>query len=299
MTDAPTQALDPGFERVACGYCGSSETTLYAQLEDWLCGLPGHFTMVRCTQCGVLRLNPRPDRDTIGRYYLDDYKPFADTLSIPSALENRIRAWSLAYGLRRRVRVTARHQPTGRLLDVGCATGLFLDAAQRYGRWEVQGVEPSPSAATFGRERLELDIVQGAFADADLDEASFNVVTMWDVLEHLHDPVAAVQKASRLLQPGGILIVRVPHLESIGARIFGRYWAGLDAPRHLHVFPRQVLTEMMRQADLHPLAWQCWGSYHIFALSLEFWLRSRRSALLHEPPWQQVLLSFPMRLLAL
>jgi SAM-dependent methyltransferase len=205
----------------------------------------------------------------------------------------------MEYGLRRRVRTVSRHQPEGLLLDVGCATGLFLDAAQRYGQWEVRGIEPSLSAAEFGRQQLGLDIVQGTFADVDLEDTTFDVITMWDVLEHLHHPVTALQKASRLLRPGGLLVVRVPHLESIDARVFGRYWAGLDAPRHLHVFPRNVLGDMMRDADLDPLEWQCWGSYHVFALSLQFWLRSRTDQLARGLPWQRALLSFPLRLLTL
>jgi SAM-dependent methyltransferase len=294
-----SERLRLGFERVACGYCGSSESKPYAELEDWFCGLPGHFTMVRCAQCGLLRLNPRPDSDTIGRYYLEAYKPFIDSRSTPSTLNNRLRAWALEYGLRRRVRMVSRNQPEGRLLDVGCATGLFLDAVRRHGPWQVQGIEPSPSAAEFGRRELGLDIVQVTFAGAEFDDASFDVITMWDVLEHLHDPTAALHKAARLLRPGGVLVLRVPHLESIGARLFGRYWAGLDAPRHLYVYPRDVLDDMMQDAGLHPLEWECWGGYHIFVLSLQFWLRSHRDKLTQGLTGERVLLSLPVRLLAL
>jgi SAM-dependent methyltransferase len=299
VNETPDEAQPAGFEHAACGYCGSQEATRYAELEDWLCGMQGRFTMVRCARCGVLRLNPRPDRDTVGRYYLEDYKPFADGRSTPWSVSNRIRAWSLEYGLRRRVRMVSRHRPEGRLLDVGCATGLFLDAARRHGPWQVEGVEPSPSAAAHGRRELGLEIRQDTFADADFDAGSFDVITMWDVLEHLHNPRAAVQKAAQLLRPGGALVVRIPHLESLGARLFGRYWAGLDAPRHLHIFPRHVLGELMHQAGLDPSEWQCWGSHHIFALSLQFWLRARTGRGGGALPWEGVLASLPVRALAL
>jgi SAM-dependent methyltransferase len=193
----------------------------------------------------------------------------------------------------------ARFQPGGKLLDVGCASGLFLDAARREGRWQVQGIEPNPRAVAFGRHRRGLDIRQGIFADVDFGGNSFDVITMWDVLEHLHHPTDALQKAARLLRKEGILVVRVPHLESFGARLFSRHWAGLDAPRHLHVFPRDVLADMMRQANLLPIDWQCWGSYHIFALSLQFWLKSRQSGLAQSRLWQRLLGSLPLRLLTL
>lgn len=290
--------LRAGFEHAICDYCGSAEARLYAELEDWLCGLPGSFRMVRCIDCGLLRLDPRPDRETITRYYPDGYKPFADTLPSPAARRNRLHNWSVEYGLRRRVRMVTRFQPEGELLDVGCGTGLFLDAARRRGRWRVRGIEPNADAAVFGNHQRDLPIQQGTLADSDLNENSFDVITMWDVLEHLHNPAAALEKVARLLRRRGVLIVRVPHLESIDARIFGRYWAGLDAPRHLYVFPRGVLTDMMRQAHLQPVEWQCWGGYHIFALSVQFSLRSRARELGRSQLWHRILLSLPIRLLA-
>ncbi len=79
--------------------------------------------------------------------------------------------------------------------------------------------EPSASAAEFGRQQLGLDIHQGTLADAPVDDASFDVITMWDVLEHLHDPVDAIQRVAAMPRPGGMFIIRVPHLESLDARV--------------------------------------------------------------------------------
>jgi SAM-dependent methyltransferase len=287
------------FEYVSCCNCGSDNADIYADhLEDWLCGLDGQFTLVKCRQCGLIRQNPRPGPRIIERYYPEQYKPFADTRFDPSLLSS-LQKWTIEYGLRRRVRTVARHQPTGRLLDVGCATGQFLAAAQRYGHWQVQGVEPSVSAAKFGRQKLGLDIRLGSLADAEFADATFDIVTMWDVLEHLHDPVAAAREVARILRPGGICIARAPHLEGIDARVFGRYWAGLDAPRHLHLFPRRILQSILARAGFTCLEQRCWGSYHVSVLSLQFWLKAhgvqtRRSLFI-----QRFLLSFPVRLLAL
>ncbi len=293
------EALPAGFESVVCDHCGSSESLLYAELRDWLCGLPGVFRMVRCVHCGLLRLDPRPDSATIGRYYPTAYEPFANPSTPRGGIIHRLQDWSLEYGLRRRVRLVARFQADGELLDVGCATGLFLAAARRLGRWEVQGVEPNNNAAQLGRRQLGLDIKRATFADADFGSRSFDVITMWDVLEHLHHPTAALEKASQLLRDEGVLLARVPHLEGIGARLFGRYWAGLDAPRHLHVFPRNVLTDMLLKVGLVPLSWQCWGSYHIFALSVQFWLQARAGRVVRNLPWRAMSRSFPVRILTL
>lgn len=289
-------ALPSGFECAVCDNCGSSESLPFAVLRDWLCGLPGTFQMVRCVHCGLLRLDPRPDAATIGMYYPNAYEPFANPSSPQGGSIQRFQDWSLEYGLRRRVRLVARFQADGELLDVGCATGLFLDAARRLGGWDVQGVEPNKNAAQFGRRQLGLDIKRGTFAEADFGRRRFDVITMWDVLEHLRHPTAALEKATQLLKEEGVLFARVPHLEGIGARLFGRYWAGLDAPRHLHVFPRDVLTEMLSNVSLVPLSWQCWGSYHISALSMQFWLQDRASSVMRNLPWRALSRSMPVRI---
>ena len=263
------------FEYTQCAYCGHGETEPYALLQDWLCGSSGDFAMVRCTKCGLLRQNPRPTRRIIGRYYPEEYKPFADTRIEDVSFTVRIARMSAEYGLRRRVRLVARHQPDGRLLEIGCATGLFLDAAQRLDDWQVQGIEPSAATAEYARQKYGLDVITSSYEDTHLESQSYDIVTMWDVLEHLHEPVAAVQDVARILKPSGVFVIKVPHLESLAARFFGRYWAGLDAPRHLYVFPRPLLEGVLQQAGFEILESQCWGGYHIFALSLQFWLRSR------------------------
>jgi SAM-dependent methyltransferase len=283
------------FEHMPCPYCGQMEAEHYADLEDWLCGLPGQFTLVRCTECGLIRQNPRPTEETIGAYYPSDYKPFLD--SRVSARSASVRSWLLAYGLRRRTRFVLRHQPQGRLLDVGCATGLFLDAVRSLGQWHVQGVELSPDEAAFGREHFGLEIATGSFSHFAARPGTFDVITMWDVLEHLHDPVFALEKASHLLRPQGILVLRVPHLESIEARCFGRYWAGLDAPRHLFVFPRRVLEHMLQKVGLAVVDRQCWGGYHLFALSVRFWLAAHRGSRLPRQLVERLLASLPARAL--
>jgi SAM-dependent methyltransferase len=279
------------YEQIACPYCGQAETEHYADLEDWLCGLPGQFTLVRCTQCGLIRQNPRPTEDAIGAYYPRDYRPFLD--SRVSERPGTVRSWLLAYGLRRRTQLIARHQPEGQLLDVGCATGLFLDAARSLGQWHVQGVELSPDEAAFGRQHFRLDITTGSFSQFPARPGTFDAITMWDVL----DPVSAVAKASCLLRPQGILVLRVPHLESVEARCFGRYWVGLDAPRHLFVFPRSVLESMLRKAGLTVVERRYWGGYHLFALSVGFWLEAHRESRLPRQLLGRLLASLPVRAL--
>jgi len=159
------------------------------------------------------------------------------------------------------------------LLDVGCATGQFLAEMRRYPGWQVYGVEPNHIAANFARQAFGLDVHPGDLVSAAYADSYFDVVTLWDVLEHLHNPQETLIEIRRILKPDGYLILRTPTLDSWDAQIFGSYWAGLDTPRHLVVFSRHTLTRLLAQTGfrLHHLR-TGGGSYFIVLLSLSFWL---------------------------
>lgn len=143
-----------------------------------------------------------------------------------------------------------RHSGTyGRLLDVGCSAGLFLQEARACG-WDVTGVEPSRWLAEQARGRLGADVVVCApFETATLEPSSYDVVTLWDVLEHVTDPEAFLTKAESLLKPGGLLVVNVPNLRSWIARAFGRRWP-LLLPEHLFYFSPRSLQLLFSQHGL-------------------------------------------------
>jgi SAM-dependent methyltransferase len=180
-----------------------------------------------------------------------------------------LRRMSVNYGLHKRCRLVLAYRARGRLLDVGCGSGQFLDAMRRQPGWSVVGVDTSPTAVSTAREMLGLEVYLSDLNNAPLSPASFDVVTMWDVLEHLHDPVGALSKIKTLLKPDGVLLVRTPSLDSWDAALFGRCWAGLDPPRHLVVFSRYTLYYTLQQGGFkvigqHPGG----GGYAVLLLSL-------------------------------
>ena len=213
----------------------------------------------------------------MGAYYPSEYSAYR------SAIEDE--HFGLMRWVRRRKLVTRRQlierysgAQTGRLLDVGCATGLFLHEMALAG-WGVVGVEPSPQAVTYAHERLGLEVFQGWLGDAPFEPASFDVVTYWDVLEHTFSPSAELACCARLLKPGGLLAINVPNWDSVERRLFGPYWNGFDPPRHLYTFKRPALTALLAQAALRPLVWMCFmSSYFSFIISLDRWLKVRRPA---------------------
>jgi SAM-dependent methyltransferase len=134
----------------------------------------------------------------------------------------------------------------GRLLDVGCATGDFLVAAQERG-WAAQGVELSGHAAGVARRR-RVDVRVGTLRNARFPDAAFDVVTMLDVIEHLNDPMAELRETRRVLRPGGIICVETPNWDSIYRRVLGRRWAALQPRLHLLYFDRTTLREALSRA---------------------------------------------------
>jgi 2-polyprenyl-3-methyl-5-hydroxy-6-metoxy-1,4-benzoquinol methylase len=163
----------------------------------------------------------------------------------------------------------------GRILDVGCATGLFLHEMQTSG-WEATGVEPIQSAAEFARLRFGLEIFQGMLGDAPFSPQSFDVITFWDVLEHTFSPSTELSNVARLIKPGGILAINVPNWESFDREPFGANWQGFDAPRHLYVFCRETLTELLSRTGFRVIDWVCFmPGFFTWVLSVQRWLDAK------------------------
>lgn len=222
-------------EYVACDLCGSVDTRRVYRVRDTNYGTAGEFDIVQCAACRLVYLNPRPDSARHAEIYPEaTYDPFGEIDQVhprPNAMQ------------RARARGLTRIIGTGRVLDVGCGTGLFLQAMRDAG-WECRGVEPSPRASEFARTRLQLDVRQGTLFDVDATE-SFDLITFWDVLEHTPSPRAVLGRAHELLLPRGFVAISLPNWDSIERRIFGAEWIALDAPRHFYHFAPNTLRRLL------------------------------------------------------
>jgi 2-polyprenyl-3-methyl-5-hydroxy-6-metoxy-1,4-benzoquinol methylase len=133
----------------------------------------------------------------------------------------------------------------GKILDVGCAAGFFLKVASDLG-WKAAGIEISPEAVEFAQTSLDLNVICGRFETTDFKENSFQVITAWDVIEHVLDPVVFVEKAKKLLVPGGLLVLGTPNIGSLAALIRGKHWPILKPPEHLFYFNPATLTKLLK-----------------------------------------------------
>jgi len=225
-------------EQVACDLCGADDAEPLLDLEDILAGTtPDRFRLVRCRRCGLRYLNPRPVAEELARFYPEDYAPFTRR-----GIAARVRDWQR----RRDVASLWRYLgPPARVLDVGCGTGDLLRAIRDRGNPEVLGIEPSPQAVRIARERWDLDVRQGDLHAVRLPTASVDAVLLSHVIEHLPSPSATLAEITRVLRPGGALILWLPNAASWAARFWRENWIGYDVPRHLYAFTPATLGALL------------------------------------------------------
>lgn len=195
-----------------------------------------HPQIVQCRYCGYVYANPRWQGDDL----LDAYQAVEDEAYVR---ERQGRELTFARHLAALEEVVG--PPAGRrLLDVGAYIGVFVEVAHASG-WDACGVEPSEWAVCAARRR-GLPIVQGTQDSPELNGHTFDVITMWDVIEHVNDPAAELARAYELLKPGGWLAVHTMDVDSLFARLMGRRWPWL-MDMHIHYFNRRTLAQMLRK----------------------------------------------------
>jgi 2-polyprenyl-3-methyl-5-hydroxy-6-metoxy-1,4-benzoquinol methylase len=215
--------------------------------RDRLQGLPGEFRIVRCRTCGLMRTNPRPTRQSIGTYYPESYGPYQGTRVDPSA-RTSAPAWrqSLRKWIRRLVKLHVDSVPElkpGRMLEIGCASGVFLHRMAADG-WQVEGIEFSESAAASARA-LGYRVHAGALETAPDPQQPYDLVAGWMVMEHLHEPVRALRKLQTWTRPNAWLAFSVPNAACFQLRLFGNRWYPLHLPNHLYHYTLKTLPRVL------------------------------------------------------
>jgi SAM-dependent methyltransferase len=230
----------------ACAVCGTGECEAVFQASDRLYHTTNErFSVVRCRSCGLLRLDPQPDADALGRYYPGNYW-FAPDESAAGKWEERYRRLVLRDHVRFVRRALGESRARGQLLDAGCGGGLFL-GMMREGGYRVLGLDISREAASMAWRRQSVPAVCAALEAAPFAAGSLAGLTLFHVLEHLADPCAYLRAAHELLAPDGRLIVQVPNAASWQCRLLGRRWNGMDVPRHLWDFRASDVAMLMER----------------------------------------------------
>jgi 2-polyprenyl-3-methyl-5-hydroxy-6-metoxy-1,4-benzoquinol methylase len=197
------------------------------------------FKIVRCTGCDLLITNPRPTLDALSQFYKSaDYLPHQERMfGLRSALYQFARRFTMSW--KRQLAHT--YWGTGRLLDYGCGTGIFLSAMLQEG-WNVEGLETDSVA----RSSAEHAIGKPLHSDPATLTGPFDLVTLWHVLEHLPQPDEVLKALLSKLAATGRIFIALPNYLAYDAEVYKEYWAGYDLPRHLWHFSPASMTSMLR-----------------------------------------------------
>lgn len=228
----------------ACLLCGCDRFASLFRTSDRLYHTTEkQFEVVRCGQCGLLRLDPQPPPEELGRYYPKNYWYAPDSGAV-SHLEEAYRRLVLRDHVLFVEHALRSSAAAGPLLDVGCGGGLFLGMMRERG-FRVLGLDYSREAAGIAWRRQHAPAVCGALEHAPFPVGRLAGLTMFHVLEHLYDPRAYLIAACNLLAPDGRLVVQVPNAASWQFRLLGRSWNGVDVPRHLFNFRANDMEKLL------------------------------------------------------
>jgi 2-polyprenyl-3-methyl-5-hydroxy-6-metoxy-1,4-benzoquinol methylase len=212
------------------------------------------FEVRRCDSCGLGVTRHELSDEELGQYYPAEYYSLDHNLRIEASRVSRALRKSQLVRIQRYV-------PNGLLLDVGAGTGMFLKSAREAG-FAVQGFELSPEAAKFGSTTWGLPIEQGDLNSADLPARHYDVITLRHVFEHLRDPLTCLRKLYDATKANGLLVINVPNLDSLQARMFKNRWYHLDVPRHLYHYTPRSLTSIVEGVGFKTLDIHFFSSEH-------------------------------------
>lgn len=234
------------FEQVGCPLCGGSASDGFADARDYNKGIPGIFHYVRCRGCSLVFLNPRPRPERMEDVYVGSRECASmGQEGIDAKIEVPVNA--------ARADFVSAHCAGRSIYDVGCGCGWFLEHMRRRG-WNVSGLDMDAESVAFARDRMGLTGVQTGRWGAGDRRIQADVVSLVHALEHMPDPVGALAAAKEALLPGGVVFVETPNIGSWPARLFGRRWVTLDAPRHMALFSPETLRKAMEKAGLRVIA---------------------------------------------
>lgn len=230
-----------------CPVCGSPGIKYVFSVRDHSVSQE-EFKIFECNKCSLRFTQDIPPQEMIGTYYKsEDYISHTNT---SKGLVNRLYQSVRKRTLRNKQKLIQRLTglENGSLLDIGSGTGAFANQMKAAG-WEVTALEPDPGARKIGKElyNLEIQALENFF---QLPQASFDTITLWHVLEHVHELHRYVEQFKFLLKPGGKLFVAVPNYTSKDASTYQAYWAAYDVPRHLYHFSPKAMKELMYKHDL-------------------------------------------------
>jgi SAM-dependent methyltransferase len=219
-----------------CPRCGTTAPLFYVATDYNKRISREGFRYYRCPADGYIFLQPIPS--DLGKYYPESYYELPHTVEEHAAIAERLQQWKLDT-------VLEHAAPSGSLLEIGPAYGLFAFLAKHAG-FDVTAIEMDPRSCTYLRDSVGINVVETSDTIGALDELpAFDVIAMWQAIEHIPDPWQTLEAVARKLKPGGVLVLDTPNPAAFQFAVLGKRWAHLDAPRHVTLIPAPLLASFM------------------------------------------------------
>src|SRR3954471_2345067 len=228
-----------------CPICNSNQFKPFLACKDYTVSRET-FSIFRCTSCQFKFTNPIPDLNKLGSYYKsEEYISHSNT---KKGFINSCYQTVRKYTLLKKLALLSKFYKTGRILDIGCGTGEFLNTCKQ-AKWDTVGIEPDENARKMAQNNFSLD-VKAEEELKNLQDESFDVISMWHVLEHVPDLKGRIEDLKRLLKPNGLILIAVPNCDSHDAKLYKEFWAAYDVPRHLYHFTPIDIGQLAKQYDM-------------------------------------------------
>ena len=250
-----------------CPWCGSEKAQINLWLKDEFLSKED-FHICECLNCGLSYTMPRPNKEKIGEYYKsEEYYSHQENKKgfIPRLYESVKKV-----NLKHKYNLATQGLNVGKMLDIGCGVGDFLHTAEEHG-WTCTGVEPSEDAKAIAKTKTKANIINSEDMEK-IPDATFDLITMWHVLEHVDDLKWQIEQLHRLTKTKGRIVIAVPNYKSYDAQYYKELWAAYDVPRHLSHFNKNVLTKIFKSKNLELVQTDklIWDAYYISYMSEQY-----------------------------
>jgi len=229
-----------------CNLCGSIIKDEIFKVKDFLVS-GEEFSLIRCSKCSLISTSPRPDKNSIGKYYKsEDYISHFDK---PKSLTDKIYFAVRKYMISKKINFIKKlKQEPISILDFGCGAGAFISECNKQG-WAIAGYEPDDTARQICDKNNKIATFSNFEHLKNSKPEPFDVITMWHVLEHVQDIKETLSGLTNLLKHDGLLVIAVPEHNSFDAEFYKKYWAAYDVPRHLYHFNETTIKYSARMLN--------------------------------------------------
>jgi 2-polyprenyl-3-methyl-5-hydroxy-6-metoxy-1,4-benzoquinol methylase len=252
-----------------CPVCNSAEIKNVLQVKDYTVSAES-FAIAECSSCSFRFTQDMPDADSIAPYYKsEEYISHTNTATgLINRLYHFVRTRTIVQ--KRKLIEKSTGIKTGKLLDIGSGTGAFLSEMKQHG-WETTGLEPDADARAVAKKVYNVELADTAQL-YQLPADHFDTITLWHVLEHVHDLSKYVEQIKTVLHPNGKLFIAVPNYTAMDAAVYKEYWAAYDVPRHLYHFSPQSMEMLMEKHGLKVLQYKpmWYDSFYVSLLSSKY-----------------------------